>query len=138
MESEAIKLKSKQNKQYPTRPFPYHSTTLYSPNTARLRCAAWRRFSEAEPAAGPVGGAGGGGARSGLHEAAVCAEKGAEDGPAEHGHRVGADELSHKLQTGGLQDGDDVRPHQVQVLLTELSHLRRRGTDSVTQCRNAW
>lgn len=51
------------------------------------------------------------------------AEEGAQDGPAEDSHGVGADQLADKLLTGGLQNGDDVGPHQVQVLLTEVRHL---------------
>lgn len=60
---------------------------------------------------------------AGLVEREVRPEKGAHDGPPEHGHRVRAHQFANERHRAVLQHAHDVLPHQVQVFLAHLRHL---------------
>ena len=66
----------------------------------------------------------------GLVEGGHAPDGGPQDAPAEHGHRVVADELPHKGPVAAPQQGHDVRTHVVRVLLTEIL----QGSSMITRC----
>ena len=62
----------------------------------------------------------GGPAPPGLVEGGHSPDGGPQNAPAEHGHRVVADELAHEGPVAAPQQRHDVRTHVVRVFLTEI------------------
>lgn len=60
---------------------------------------------------------------AGLDKGKVGADKGAQNGPAEDGDGIAADQFADEGVLAGLEDGDDVSLHQVEVLLAEFVRL---------------
>ena len=60
---------------------------------------------------------------AGAGEGEGGADEGAQDGPAEDGHRIAADEFADEAELTGLEAGHHVGLHQVEVLLAKLARL---------------
>lgn len=55
----------------------------------------------------------------------VATKKCSQNGPPEDGYRIGADQLPHKRHARVFEHAHNILPHQVQILLAHLSHLKR-------------
>lgn len=62
----------------------------------------------------------GGPAAASQVEGGHAPDGGAQDAPAEHGHRVRADQLAHKRSLAAPQQRHDVGAHVIRVFLAEI------------------
>ena len=60
---------------------------------------------------------------SGIDKGEIGSDEGTQNGPAEDGDRITADQFADKGVLAGFEDCHDVSLHQVEILLTEFIRL---------------